>query len=277
MQIGTTISSIAMSPPQHSLSSSREALHGHVKAQEIIPPVAATHSGERVGTSNSSLTREQASGNDNGDESKVKGEKQVQKAAQERHALLDERQIKQLAARDREVRAHEQAHMAVGGRYAGAASYTYERGPNGVNYAVGGEVPISTGREATPEATLLKAQIVKRAALAPAAPSPADRQVAAEAARMELQARQEIALEQQRKSEAIQPNKSEESSVDDHENDGVGEASFEAKGPISEQNPKSTSESSSTDGHHLNSRAAAAIKIYSDNASSPGILISQVA
>ena len=50
--------------------------------------------------------------------------------------------IRDLSARDREVRAHEQAHASVGGQYAGAASFTYQRGPNGVSYAVGGEVPI---------------------------------------------------------------------------------------------------------------------------------------
>jgi hypothetical protein len=51
----------------------------------------------------------------------------------------------ELARRDREVRAHEQAHAAVGGSYAGAPSYTYSRGPDGQRYAVGGEVSIDTG------------------------------------------------------------------------------------------------------------------------------------
>ena len=88
------------------------------------------------------------------------------KQAQEQRLIED--QIQTLAARDREVRAHEQAHVAAGGQYAGAPAYQYERGPNGVSYAVGGEVPISTGEEATPEATLRKAQIIRRAALAPA-------------------------------------------------------------------------------------------------------------
>lgn len=106
---------------------------------------------------------------------------------------LMQNQIKSLAARDREVRAHEQAHVAAGGQYAGAASYEYERGPNGVSYAVGGEVHISTSEEPTPEATLRKAQIIRRAALAPAEPSPQDRRVAAMATRMETAARADIA------------------------------------------------------------------------------------
>lgn len=116
--------------------------------------------------------------------------KEAEAAQQER---LDRDQIQALAARDREVRAHEQAHVAVGGRYAGAPKYQFERGPDGVQYAVGGEVPISTGKEATPQETLLKAQIVRRAALAPAEPSAQDYKVAAQATRLEAQARQELA------------------------------------------------------------------------------------
>ena len=108
----------------------------------------------------------------------------------------ERREIAELSVRDREVRAHEQAHQAVGGRYAGAASYQYKRGPDGVSYAVSGEVPISTGKEVTPEQTLLKAQIIRRAALAPAEPSPQDRRVAASAAALEIEARKEISLRQ---------------------------------------------------------------------------------
>lgn len=103
-----------------------------------------------------------------------------------------QREIASLAARDREVRAHEQAHMAVGGQYAGAAQYQYERGPDGVSYAVAGEVPIDVGRAATPEQTIEKARTVRRAALAPAEPSPQDRQVAAQASRLESEAIQEL-------------------------------------------------------------------------------------
>lgn len=107
----------------------------------------------------------------------------------------DQQLIQQLASRDREVRAHEQAHVAAGGQYAGAARYEYQRGPDGVNYAVGGEVSISTGKEATPQETIQKAQIVRRAALAPAEPSPQDRSVAAQASRLEANARRELAAE----------------------------------------------------------------------------------
>lgn len=115
-------------------------------------------------------------------------------AIEARKLEQEQRVIGLLSARDREVRAHEQAHAAIGGQYAGAAQFQYERGPDGVRYAVGGEVPIDVGREASPEATIRKAQVVKRAALAPAEPSPQDRRVAAEATRMETTARQDLAL-----------------------------------------------------------------------------------
>ena len=93
------------------------------------------------------------------------------------------------------MRAHEQAHVAAAGPYArGGPKYEYERGPDSRRYAVGGEVSIDTSPVSRdPEATIQKAQVVKRAALAPAEPSGQDRQVAAEASRMEAEARREIA------------------------------------------------------------------------------------
>lgn len=133
-------------------------------------------------------------------DSKSSKQQEKEAAAQERfekQKMREERvEIESLAARDREVRAHEQAHVAAGGQYAGSPSYQYERGPNGVSYAVSGEVPISTGKEATPEATIAKAEIVRRAALAPAEPSPQDRRVAAAATQMEAEARRELAQQQ---------------------------------------------------------------------------------
>lgn len=102
-------------------------------------------------------------------------------------------EIQRLKARDREVRAHEAAHMAAGGSVVkGGAHFQYKRGPDGVQYAVGGEVSIDASAESTPEATLLKAERIRRAALAPADPSAQDRSVAASAAQMAAQARMEI-------------------------------------------------------------------------------------
>lgn len=109
---------------------------------------------------------------------------------------LDRREIQELqklTERDTEVRIHEQAHLSAAGQFArGGASFTYQRGPDGVSYAIGGEVGIDVGKEATPEATIAKMQTIKRAALAPADPSAADRSIAAQAAVKESQARQEV-------------------------------------------------------------------------------------
>jgi hypothetical protein len=90
--------------------------------------------------------------------------------------------VAELKARDREVKAHEQAHMAAGAGLTGGASYSFQTGPDGQRYAVGGEVQISTGAVAgDPEATIEKAEQVRKAALAPANPSAQDLSVAAAA------------------------------------------------------------------------------------------------
>ncbi|MCQ8184435.1 putative metalloprotease CJM1_0395 family protein [Parvularcula maris] len=104
----------------------------------------------------------------------------------------EQRVVQELKARDREVRAHEQAHKSVGGPYAGAISYDYQRGPDGQNYAIGGSVPIDASPEADPEETIAKMEVVIRAALAPAEPSPQDRTVAAQAQQQLIQAHGEL-------------------------------------------------------------------------------------
>lgn len=107
------------------------------------------------------------------------------------------RKISKLKARDREVRAHEAAHVAVGGSVVrSGARLSYARGPDGVQYATGGEVAIDTSKAGSPEATLAKAERIRRAALAPAQPSAQDRAIAAQAARMAMQARQELFAQQ---------------------------------------------------------------------------------
>ncbi len=74
--------------------------------------------------------------------------------------------ISELAARDREVRDHEAAHTNTGGRFTGASSFTYERGPNGRNYAVAGEVSIQVSSSAieSPQDAVERVQAVRRAA-----------------------------------------------------------------------------------------------------------------
>lgn len=106
--------------------------------------------------------------------------------------------ISQLAQRDRQVRTHEAAHVAVGGMYVrGGARFSYTTGPDGRAYATGGEVSIDRSPAPNdPKATIQKLQQVRRAALAPADPSPQDRAVAAAAALGITQAQIDLAQRQ---------------------------------------------------------------------------------
>lgn len=109
----------------------------------------------------------------------------------------EQEKVQELQARDREVRTHEQQHAAVGGQYAGSPSYSFERGPDGKSYAVEGEVKIDVSPvQGDPAATIQKMDVVRRAALAPAQPSSADRSVAAKASSQAAQARAELVQEQ---------------------------------------------------------------------------------
>jgi hypothetical protein len=97
--------------------------------------------------------------------------------------------LKRIEAR---VIAHEMAHKVVGGQYAGSVRYEYTRGPDGRLYITGGEVSIDVSEEPTPEETIQKMEIVRRAALAPADPSPQDLAVTQTATIKEMRARLEL-------------------------------------------------------------------------------------
>lgn len=105
----------------------------------------------------------------------------------------DRRTVDELKKRDRAVRAHEQAHMASGGALVhGGATYSFQVGPDGLRYAVGGEVSIDTSTGKSPQETVARAQTIQAAALAPADPSGQDRAVAAKAAKMATEARKAL-------------------------------------------------------------------------------------
>lgn len=105
----------------------------------------------------------------------------------------DQKVIAELKKIDSTVRAHEQAHLAAASGLAmGGASFTYRRGPDGQQYAVGGEVSIDASPGKTPQETISKAERIKAAALAPAEPSGQDRAVASNAAQMEAKAQMEL-------------------------------------------------------------------------------------
>lgn len=165
--------------------------------QEVLTPVveASEDSASADDKSDTETTRE---AQQRAEEEKLRDREQRQQQQQ------DQEEIAKLAARDREVRAHEQAHSAVGGQYAGSPSYTYQRGPDGVNYAIGGEVPISLPSGGDDhQRTIDAAEQVQRAALAPADPSPQDRRVAASAANLAQQARADLA-EQTREEQRLE-------------------------------------------------------------------------
>lgn len=138
----------------------------------------------------------------NGSEPSTQTEKTATTPIEKQQALGDPNseeaiELRKLQTRDREVRAHEQAHLSAAGRFAtGGASFEFQRGPDGRSYAVGGEVRIDTSAiPDDPQATLEKAEAIRRAATAPANPSAQDRQVAAAAASMAAEARAELQVE----------------------------------------------------------------------------------
>lgn len=103
-------------------------------------------------------------------------------------------EVRQLQSRDAAVRTHELQHMTAAGSYAmGGPQYDMQTGPDQRQYAIGGHVNLDVSAVPDdPQATISKAQVIQRAALAPADPSGADRAVAASASQMEAMARMEL-------------------------------------------------------------------------------------
>ena len=117
----------------------------------------------------------------------------------------DLEQIRELEKRDAEVRAHEMAHKGAAGSHGGSISYTYQTGPDGKKYAIGGEVPVDISPvSGDPQATIAKMQTIRRAALAPADPSSADRRIAAKASQMVVKAQAELMVEEKEAPKTLQ-------------------------------------------------------------------------
>lgn len=128
------------------------------------------------------------------EDEKGEGQEKEKNEQEQQQTEQDEQVVQELKSRDREVRLHEQAHARVGGQYAGSPSYEYQRGPDGNNYAIGGEVMIDVAPlEGDPQGTIEKMQTVRAAALAPAEPSGADRAIAADATQKLSAAQAELA------------------------------------------------------------------------------------
>lgn len=161
-------------------------------------------------------------------------------------AAQDQKLIDELKKIDRNVRAHEQAHLAAAGGLAmSGATFTYRRGPDGQQYAVGGEVSIDVSPGKTPQETINKAERIKAAALAPADPSAQDRSVASSAAQMQAQAQQELA---QQKLEAAKGK--------DSEGEPASAPSSQEKTATAETRPPATKAHPGIASYRANSAAA---------------------
>ena len=171
-------------------------------------PAQSNDRGVENNTGNSSGDKTSNAENNTQNNDKNAGQKNIGELS-----LEEQRIVTELQAADTNVRAHEAAHMAAGGGLTSPASYTYERGPDNKMYAVAGEVGISTGEGNTPQESLNKAQTIRRAALAPADPSPQDLKVAAQAASMEMSARAQI-MQEKMAQNSQNPNNNNETSGD---------------------------------------------------------------
>jgi len=183
MQIGSATPYVAPLPLSQAARPVSSSLSQPAPSEEPLP------SGQSVESADDAALRDEAAS-----PARAEGQEEKTSPRETQQLRQEQLEIAELASRDREVRAHEQAHAAVGGAYAGAPTYTYTRGPDGKRYAIGGEVSIdSSPIPNDPEATLRKMELVQRAALAPAEPSAQDRRVAAQAAAQATQARAELA------------------------------------------------------------------------------------
>lgn len=167
-------------------------------------------------TKNSNSFKNNADSSPNDENTK---EKQEDKQTQNINGVeLDAKQIQQLRelqSIDRDVKAHEAAHQAAGGGLAGAASFSYTRGPDNQMYAVAGEVPIRMQQGRTPEETIANARQIAAAAMAPTNPSPQDYKVAANATKMEFEARAEaMKIKAEKAKEKEEENKEEKQNSD---------------------------------------------------------------
>ncbi|HEX2961604.1 MAG TPA: putative metalloprotease CJM1_0395 family protein [Ignavibacteriales bacterium] len=105
----------------------------------------------------------------------------------------DKKAIEELEKIDRQVQQHEAAHQAAAGELFRGKSFSYRVGPDGKRYAVAGEVHIDTSAVTlNPKATIAKMERIRRAATAPSDPSAQDMSVAAEAAKIEADAKAQL-------------------------------------------------------------------------------------
>ena len=136
-----------------------------------------------------------SNGNSSATTADASGSKRL--AARKELTVEQQRQVAELQQIDKSVREHEQAHIAAGrGVVTSGANYTYTYGPDGKQYATGGEVGIDTSPEQKPEANIDKGQRIQAAALAPRDPSPQDYRVASVGGQLEARGHTDLAQQQ---------------------------------------------------------------------------------
>lgn len=165
------------------------------EASGIAPLLGASNDDSADPTSSSESATSQADDSEEAKALKPDEEKrQSNTSGPSKELTPEERQmVAELQLRDREVRAHEAAHKAAGGAHVGGASYTFQQGPDGRQYAIGGEVPVDLSTSGgSPEAVIAKMEQVRAAALAPGDPSSQDYAVAAAADALAAEARRTL-------------------------------------------------------------------------------------
>ena len=105
----------------------------------------------------------------------------------------DEELLQKLKSRDAKVRSHEAAHVMAAGGQASSPTYTYQTGPDGRRYAIGGSVDISIMTTGDGEADARRAKKAYRAAMATGEPSARDLQTATRAQSMSAKSMKDAA------------------------------------------------------------------------------------
>lgn len=253
-----------------------------VRQPEVESESTATGRPSEAKTNGNNDGAQRSESTESADRTRESGVQDAEQSRADDRRLEDELQtIRELAQRDREVRNHEQAHQAVGGQYAGGMSLTYTTGPDGKRYAVAGEVSIDISPvPGNPEATMDKAERVRRAALAPAEPSNQDRAVAAQATQLQVEAQAEMReMEREARVEAEQQAEEARSSGDGREQ-GVEGAS---QGESAENEARRQSDEESQDrqeqlfdtSRDVTSRALV-IEQYRETGNSPGVILDYI-
>ena len=106
----------------------------------------------------------------------------------------EEAEVFKLKAIDSKIKAHEMAHKS-GPAASGGASFSYTKGPDGLMYAIAGEVPVEIKTGDTPQETISNMHDVIATALAPSDPSPQDLSIASKARVIMMKAQQEFTKE----------------------------------------------------------------------------------